>query len=578
MTQHQFTNQELADIFETIANLLEIKGEVIYKILAYRKAADSLRDYGGNVYTVWQEGKLTDIPGVGKAISEKIDELYTTGHLEFLDKLSSEVPPSLAELLEVPDLGPKKVALFWKELGITDLADLEAAAQAGELQNLPGMGQKSEAKILAGIEALSRRTTRTPLWKAWPAADELLKKLLNIPGVEQAVAGGSLRRMKETVGDLDLLVAAADSAPVMEAFTNLPEVLQVIGSGKTKSSVEFNNGLRAQLWVHPPERFGTALQYATGSKDHNVRLRELSLKNGLSLSEHGFAREDESEILCATEEEVYEVLGIPWIPPEAREDRGEVQAALAGELPDFIELSDIQAELHTHSTWSDGKVSIKEMAIGARDRGYKILAVTDHSPSLGITQGVTIEDFKGQREEIDRAQEELGDSILILQGSEVEIKADGTLDYPDQVLAELDIVFASLHVSLRQPREQITQRLLNAIQNPHVDVIGHPTGRLIPDREGADLDIEAVFAAAVESGVAMEISAHPERLDLNDIHARQAIELGIPLSINTDAHTPGELDLMHFGIATARRGWVEAKNVINAWEPDKLLDWLRNRG
>ncbi len=578
MTQHKFTNQELADIFETIANLLEIKGEVIYKILAYRKAADSLRDYGGNVYTVWQEGKLTDIPGVGKAISEKIDELYTTGHLEFLDKLSAEVPPSLAELLEVPDLGPKKVALFWKELGITDLAGLKAAARAGELQNLPGMGQKSEAKILAGIEALSRRTTRTPLWKAWPAADELLKKLLNIPGVEQAVAGGSLRRMKETVGDLDLLVAAADSAPVMEAFTNLPEVLQVIGSGKTKSSVEFNNGLRAQLWVHPPERFGTALQYATGSKDHNVRLRELSLKNGLSLSEHGFAREDESEILCATEEEVYEVLGIPWIPPEAREDRGEVQAALAGELPDFIELSDIQAELHTHSTWSDGKVSIKEMAIGARDRGYKILAVTDHSPSLGITQGVTIEDFKGQREEIDRAQEELGDSILILQGSEVEIKADGTLDYPDQVLAELDIVFASLHVSLRQPREQITQRLLNAIQNPHVDVIGHPTGRLIPDREGAALDIEAVFAAAVESGVAMEISAHPERLDLNDIHARQAIELGIPLSINTDAHTPGELDLMHFGIATARRGWVEAKNVINAWEPDKLLDWLRNRG
>jgi DNA polymerase (family 10) len=578
MTQHQFSNQELADIFETIANLLEIKGEVIYKILAYRKASDSLRDYGGNVYSVWQEGKLTDIPGVGKAISEKIDELYTTGHLEFLDKLSAEVPPTLAELLEVPDLGPKKIALFWKELGITDLAGLEAAARGGELQNLPGMGQKSEAKILAGIESLSRRTTRTPLWKAWPAADELLTKLRKIPGVKRAVAGGSLRRMKETVGDLDLLVAAEDSAPVMEAFTNFPEVLQVIGSGKTKSSVEFNNGLRAQLWVHPPERFGTALQYATGSKDHNVRLRELSLKKDLSLSEHGFTRDDESEILCATEEEVYEVLGIPWIPPETREDRGEVQAALAGELPDFIELSDIKAELHTHSTWSDGKLSIKEMAMAARDRGYKILAVTDHSPSLGITQGVTIEDFKEQRAEIDRAQEELADSILILQGSEVEIKADGTLDYPDQVLAALDIVFASLHVSLRQPREQVTQRLLNAVQNPHVDVIGHPTGRLIPDREGADLDMEAVFAAAAQTGVAMEISAHPERLDLNDIHARQAIELGIPLSINTDAHSPGELDLMHFGVATARRGWVEAEHVLNAWEPDRLLDWLRSRG
>ena len=578
MTEHRFSNQELAEIFETIANLLEIKGEVIYKILAYRKAADSLRDYGGNVYTVWQEGKLTDIPGVGKAISEKIDELYTTGHLEFLDKLSAEVPPTLAELLEVPDLGPKKVALFWKELGITDLAGLQAAAQAGELQNLPGMGQKSEAKILAGIESLSRRTTRTPLWKAWPVAEELLSKLRDMPEVKMAAAGGSLRRMRDTVGDLDLLVAAEDSTPVMEAFTSLPEVLQVIGSGKTKSSVEFNNGLRAQLWVHPPQRFGTALQYATGSKDHNVRLRELALKKGLSLSEHAFTRGDQSEILCANEEQVYEVLGIPWIPPEAREDRGEVQAAFTGELPDFIELSDMQAELHTHSTWSDGKISIKEMAIAARDRGYKVLAVTDHSPSLGITQGVTIEDFKEQRAEIDRAQKELGDSILILQGSEVEIKADGSLDYPDQVLSELDIVFASLHVSLRQPREQVTQRLVNAIENPHVDVIGHPTGRLIPDREGADLDMEAVFAAAAQSGVAMEISAHPERLDLNDIHARQAIELGIPLSINTDAHSPGELDLMHFGIATARRGWVEAKHVINTWDPDRLLEWLRSRG
>jgi len=577
MAQKQYTNQDLAKIFQTIANLLEIKGEVIYKILAYRKAADSLRDYGGNVYDVWQEGRLTDIPGVGKAISEKIDELYTSGYLEYLDNLSEEVPPSLAELLEVPDLGPKKISQFWEELGITDLAGLEAAARGGELQNLPGMGQKSEAKILAGIEALSRRTTRTPLWKAWPAAEQLLAMLRQIPGVEKAAAGGSLRRMRETVGDLDLLVAAKDSSPVMEAFTNLPEVFQVIGSGKTKSSVEFNNGLRAQLWVHPPERFGTALQYASGSKDHNVRLRELALKQGLSLSEHAFTSDDQGEILCANEEQVYEVLGIPWIPPELREDRGEVQAALAGELPELIELSDIQSELHTHSTWSDGKVTIKEMAFAARERGYKVLAITDHSPSLGITQGLGVADIKQQREEIAAAQEEFGDSILILQGAEVEIKADGALDYTDQVLAEFDIVFASLHVSLRQPGEQITQRMLNAIQNPNVDVIGHPTGRLIPDREGADLDMEAVFTAAAKSGLALEISAHPERLDLNDIHARRAIDLGILLSINTDAHSPGELDLMHFGVSTARRGWVEPQHVINTWDPEKLLDWLRNR-
>ncbi len=578
MTQKRYSNQELAEIFQTIANLLEIKGEVIYKILAYRKAADNLRDYGGNVYTVWQEGKLTEIPGVGKAIADKIDELFSTGHLEFMDKLSEEVPPSLAELLEVPDLGPKKVALFWQELGITNLVELEAAARAGQLQTLPGMGQKSEAKILAGIGSLSRRTTRTPLWKAWPVAEEILAKLRKIPGVENAVAGGSLRRMRETVGDLDLLVSTNDSSPVMQAFINLPEVLRVIGSGETKSSVEFNNGLRAQLWAHPPERFGTALQYATGSKDHNVRLRELALKKSLSLSEHSFTHQDRTETFCASEEEVYAALGIPWIPPELREDRGEVQAAQPGNLPDFIVLSDILSELHTHSPWSDGKVSILEMALAARERGYKVLAITDHSPSLGITQGVTLEDIQDQRAEIDAVQKELGDSILILQGSEVEIKADGSLDYADEVLAELDIVFASLHVSLRQPREQIMQRLLNAIRNPHVDVIGHPTGRLIPDREGADLDMEAVFAEAAQSGIALEISAHPERLDLNDIHARQAIEMGILLSINTDAHSPEELDLMHFGIATARRGWVEAKHVINTWEPERLLTWLKSRG
>lgn len=578
MTEKKLSNQELANIFQTIADLLEIKGEVIYKILAYRKAADNLREYPGNVHDVWQEGKLTDIPGVGKAIAEKIDEIFSTGHLEFLENLSQEVPPSLAELLEVPDLGPKKVALFWQELGITDLAELEAAARAGKLQDLPGMGQKSEAKILAGIESLARRTTRTPLWKAWPVAEELLTKLRDIPGVENAVAGGSLRRMRETVGDLDLLVAADDSLPVMEAFTNLPEVLRVIGSGETKSSVEFNNGFQAQLWVHPPDRFGTALQYATGSKDHNVRLRELALKQGLSLSEHSFTREDGTEILCKDENVVYDTLGLPWIPPELREDRGEVQAALTGDLPAFIKLSDIIADLHTHSPWSDGKVSIKEMAIAARERGYQILAITDHSPSLGITQGVTVKDLQDQRKEIDVTQKELGDSILILQGSEVEIRADGSLDYPDEVLGELDIVFASLHVSLRQPREQVTQRLLNAIRNPHVDVIGHPTGRLIPDREGADLDMGAVFAEASQSGVALEISAHPERLDLNDIHARQAVEMNIPLSINTDAHSPEELDLMHFGVATARRGWVEANDVINTWEPERLLSWLRSRG
>ena len=578
MTPIKLSNRELAEIFDTIANLLEIKGEVIYKVLAYRRAAESLENLGREAAEYWREGELTEIPGVGKAIAEKIDELLTTGKLEFFEELTAQVPASLKEVLQVPDLGPKKVALFWNTLGITSLAELEAAARAGKLRDLPGMGAKSEAKVIAGIESLARRTTRIPLGRAWPTAQELLAQLRQVPGVAAAEAAGSLRRMRATVGDLDLLAAASDSAAVMEAFINHPLVARVLGKGETKSSVEYANGLRAQLWVHPPERFGTALQYATGSKDHNVRLREMALKKGLSLSDQSFLREDGSEILCATEEQVYELLGLPWIPAELREDKGEIQAALAGKLPDLIERSDVRAELHSHTTWSDGKLSVKEMAEAARQRGFKVLAITDHSPSLGVTGGLSIEDIRTQRAEIEAAQAELGESIRLLQGTEMEIRADGTLDYPDEVLAAFDIVIASIHVSLRQPREKITERILNAIKNPHVDVIGHLTGRLIPDREGADLDMEAVLTAAAESGVALEINAHPARLDLEDVHARRAVQLGIPLSINTDAHSPADMDLMHFGVATARRGWVEAGDVINTWETDRLLAWLRKRG
>ncbi|HLD94990.1 MAG TPA: helix-hairpin-helix domain-containing protein, partial [Anaerolineales bacterium] len=499
MTGKRYSNYELAEIFFAIGDLLEIKGEVIYKILAYRRAAESLQTYSREAYEVWQEGRLTDIPGVGKAIAEKIDELFTTGRLGFYDRLVAEIPPSLVELLRVPDMGPKKAQMFWKQLGITNLAELEAAAHEGKLRDLPGMGEKSEAKVLAGIESLSRRTTRNPLGKAWPAAQSILAQLRTVPGVERVEAAGSLRRMRDTIGDLDLLAAAVDSSVVMDAFIQLPGVARVLGSGPTKSSVEFRDGLRAQLWVHPPERFGTALQYATGSKDHNVRLRELALKKKLSLSDQSFLREDGSELLCSTEEQVYQALGLPWVPPELREDRGEVQAAKNGKLPHLIELEDIRSELHSHSKWSDGRRTILEMAEAARERGRAVLAVTDHTPSLGVTGGLTPEMLLEQRAEIDAAQAELGDSIRLLQGAEVEIRADGSLDYSDEVLASLDIVIASLHVGLRQPREQVTQRLLNAIRNPHVDLIGHPTGRLIPDREGADLDMEAVLAAAAES-------------------------------------------------------------------------------
>ncbi|MFZ2096723.1 MAG: DNA polymerase/3'-5' exonuclease PolX [Anaerolineales bacterium] len=572
------TNQQLAEIFRKIADLLEIKGENIYKILAYRKASDSLSNLGQDVNELWKQGKLTEVDGVGKAIAEKIDELLTTGHLGFLDRLEIEVPVSLAELLQVPDLGPKKVALFWKQLGITQLRELESAAREGKLRTLPGMGEKSEAKIIAGIEALGRRTDRIPLGRAWPFAQELLDYLRKAPGVEAVELGGSLRRMRATVGDIDILAAARDSGAVMDAFVKRKDVARVLGKGETKASVEFNQGLRAQLWVHPPEHWGTALVYATGSKDHNVRLREYALKKGYSLSEHSLTREDGSEVTCEREEQVYQTLGLPWIPPELREDRGEVQAAIKGKLPNLVDLKDIKDELHSHSTWSDGKLSIRQMAEAAMKRGYQLLAITDHTNSLGITQGMNPEDVKEQRKEIDEIAQELGDSIRIIQGAEVEIKSDGSLDYADEVLAGLDIVIASVHSSLRQPREKITERFIRAMHNPHVDIIGHPSGRLLPDREGADLDMDAVLKAAVETGVALEINAHPARLDLDDIHTKRATEMGIKLSINTDAHSDTDMDLMHFGVSTARRGWVEAESVINTWNVSKLLKWLKNRG
>jgi DNA polymerase (family 10) len=573
----RFSNQQIADVLMTIANLLEIKGEVIYKILAYRKAAESITTLGRDVHDIWQDGELTEIPGVGKAIADKIDELLRTGKLEFFERLKKEVPISLAELLLVPDLGPKKVAMFWKELGIINISQLEEAARTGKLRDLPGMGEKSEAKVLAGIQSLSRRTTRIPLGSAYPFAIELIALLRKIQGVEAVEMGGSLRRMRATVGDIDLLAAATDSRKIMSAFSKHPQVVSVLSQGVTKASVEYRNGLRAQLWVHPPDRFGTALQYATGSKDHNIRLRELALKQGLSLSEHALIREDGSEILCGSEEEVYAVLGLPWIPPELREDRGEVQAAMDGKLPKLIVHSDMRADLQTHSTWSDGVLSIKEMAEEAKGRGISVLAITDHSGSLGVAGGLSVDRLTQQWEEIDTVQQELGDSIMILKGTEVEIRADGSLDYPDEVLAKLDIVVASLHSSLRQPRDKITQRLINAIRNPHVDVIGHPTGRMIPDREGADLDMDAVLKAAAEHKVAMEINAHPSRLDLDDIYARRAVGLGVLLSINTDAHSAEDMDMMHFGIATARRGWVEAEDVINTWSTAHLRKWLKDR-
>jgi DNA polymerase (family 10) len=568
-------NREMADTFEAIAQILEIKGEGVYRVIAYRKAADALRDLSRDIHAIHGEGKLEDIPGVGKAIAAKIVEMIETGKLTYFEELAGEIPVGLLEVLAIDGVGPKKAAQFWKEMGVENLKDLEKAALAGELRNLSGMGVRSEEKILASIEAYQKRQTdRFLLGQAWPAAEALRERLFNLKAVELVELAGSLRRYRETVGDLDIVVGTGDPPAVLEAFVGFPEVERVLGQGDTKVSLELHSGLRVQLWAHPVEHFGTALQYATGSQAHNVRLREYALRSGLSLSEHGFKNDEGDLITCKDEQDVYRTLGLAWIAPELREDRGEIEAAISGELPELIEEKQLRGELHAHSTWSDGKASILEMAQAAQAMGMEYLVISDHSQSLGVAGGLSAEELKQQREEIEAVQEEVGPQIKLLQGSEVEILSDGTLDYENEILASLDIVIASLHTGLQQDREAATQRLLKAIENPHVHVIGHLTGRLIGKRDPADLDVERIFEAAARQKVVLEINAHPDRLDLKDTHAKLAVEMGCTLAINTDAHHPSHFEMRRFGAGTARRAWVRADQVINTGSLEDIMDWL----
>ena len=572
------SNQDAASIFATIGDMLELKGESIHRVLAYRRAAETIRELPRDLHAIYEEGMLTDLPGIGETLATKIEELLTTGELQFFNRLADEIPPGVVRMLQVQGLGPKRAARLWKELGITSTDELKAAAEAGKLRDLSGFGKKTEANILEGIAALARRTDRISIGEAYPIAMRLLERLLKLPESKFGEVAGSLRRRKATIGDIDLLIASDTPEPIMQAFVDMQEVARVLGQGPTKSSVELYSGQQVDLRVLPTERYGTLLSYFTGSKDHNVKLRELALKQGLSLNEHSFTPlGGGGEILCATEEEVYQVLGMPWIAPELREDRGEIEAALDGKLPDLITLEDMRGDLQLHTTWSDGHNSVLDMARAALAQGLGYMLVTDHSYGLGVVQGMKPEDVGRQREEIDAANKTLGGTFTVLQGCEVEIKADGTLDYGDETLAQFDIVLASMHTSLRQPREQVTARMLNAICNPYVSIIGHPRGRLIPEREPADLDMDAVLEAAADHDVALEINANPRRLDLDNVHARRAIDMGIKLTISTDAHEPDNFALMHYGVATARRGWVTADDVVNTWPLKKVLDWVGGR-
>ncbi len=579
------SNREIADIFARCADMMQIRGDNIHRVLSYRRAAETIRAVPRDLRVISSEGSLTDLSYIGKTMAAKIDEMLETDQLDFYERLKAEVPEGLVDIMHINGVGPKKAKLFWERLDITSVDALQSAAEAGKLAALPGLGAKSQQKILDGIEALSRQTGRASIGDALPAAQRILEHLLELPEAQQGALAGSIRRGRETIGDVDILIAGDESSPIMQRFVTMENVGRVLGHGPTKSSVELLSGLQVDLRVLEKARWGTALNYFTGSLAHNVKLRQIALDRGFSLNEHALSPVDENKnivesaekIFCDSEEKVYATLGLQYVPPELREDSGEIEAAREGSLPELISRDDIIADLHMHSTWSDGKHSIREMVEACIKRGLRVIAITDHSRSLGIANGLSIERLLAQAEEVRELNAELGGEIQVLAGTEMDIKADGSLDYPDEILAQMDFVIASLHSGLQQKRPQVTERLLKAIRNPHVDMIGHPSARQYPNREEVDADWDAVLAAAKEHDTILEINANPLRLDLKPELARLAKESGVLLAINTDAHQIAHLDLMDYGLSIARRAWVEPQHVVNTWTFERFEQWLSAR-
>ncbi len=596
------TNGALARIFHEIGDMLEVQGELVFKTVAYHRAADAIAHSPVEVARAYRDGHPPRIPGVGAAISKKLEELATTGRLAFYERLRAEVPPSLVELLEIPGLGPRTVKVLYEQRGIESLDDLRHAAEAGHLRDLRGMSERTEAAILDGIAQLEHRQTRLHLGEAERIVGLLVGELLDTPGVTSIVPAGSFRRRRETVGDLDLLVSTTDPGAIVGRFTGLASVDRVLGGGPHKAAVRLLDGPQVDLMVMPPGEEGTYLVHFTGSKEHNVRLRSRARERGWSLSEKGYLRlgadgeplaGTEAELRTfPTEEAAYAFLDLAWVPPELREDRGEIEAAAAGTLPHLIELSDLRGDCHTHSEWSDGVHSIEQMALAARARGYAYQVLTDHSVSLGIAHGLDATRVSMQRPLIaalnDRfaREEDAGlapagtspQGFRLLHGCELEIRADGRLDYPDEMLAGFDVVVASLHVARRQPREQLMARVMAALRSPHVDILAHPAGRVIGGRDDLDLDWDEVYAEAARTGTLLEVNGSDHRLDLSDVRARRAVEHGCLLAIDSDAHRVEELDGIRWGVDTARRGWVERENVANTWPRERLLDWVSRKG
>jgi DNA polymerase (family X) len=577
-----FNNATFARLFSDIAAMMELKGESPFKSRAYRTAADTFANLGEDIKQVWREGRVDDLPGVGKAITEKVDEMMRTGHLRFYDRLSAEIPPALITLTQIPHVGPKTAMLLYQKLGIQGLADLEKALDDGRIFQVPGIGAKSAETIREGIEAVQRRSAekRELLGMALPVVRQIIGLLKErCPGnIQQIEVAGSARRWRPTVGDLDVLATALQPHEVINCFTKLPMVGSIDSQGENKATVRLHNGLQVDLYVLPPESYVPLLNHFTGSRAHNIKLRDRAIKMGLHLNEYGLSHKNGEPIPVREEADIYRALGLDWMPPELREDRGEIEAAERHELPTLVEMADIKGDLHCHTNWSDGTQTVLEMARAAKARGYQYIAITDHSQGLTVANGLTLERLRAQRREIEEARRIVGPDFRIFHGTELEIKLDGSLDFPDEVLAWLDIVVASVHSGLRQPAEQVTQRVLNAIRNPNVDIIGHPTGRIINQRDPSGLDVSAAIREAARTGTALEINSAPDRLDLDDIYVKEAIEAGCLLSVDTDAHHTDNYNLLEYGVHIARRGWATADRILTTWPREKVEQWLKGRG
>ncbi len=599
--EHPVTNGDLARVFHEIGDILEVKGELVFKTVAYHRAADAIARAPFDVAGAYAAGDRRPIPGVGKAIADKITELATTGRMAVHDRLRAEIPASLVGLLRIPGVGPKTVRLVYEGLGIESLDDLRRAAEAGHLRGLKGLSVGTEARILEGIAQLESRPQRLLLDRAQQLSDELVAQLSDTPGVRRIVQAGSLRRRRETVGDLDLLVETDDAASIVERFTGLAGVDHVLGAGGAKASIRLLHGPQVDLMVMPPGEAGSYLVHFTGAAAHNVHLRGIARERGWSLSEKGFVRlgddgqpvsGDRADLRTFPDEAgVYRFLDLAFVEPELREDRGEIEAARDGRLPRLIVRADLRGDLHTHSDWSDGVDTIERMAEAGRRLGYSYQVLTDHSRSLAIAHGLDPDRVEAQRGIIAAlnarfaAEEGAGrlpagadpGGFRLLHGCELEVRADGQLDYEDDLLARFDLVVASVHVARRQSRAELTRRTLNAIRSPHVDVIAHPAGRMIQSRDDLDLDWDAVFEAAAATGTALEINGSPHRLDLSAERARRAVEAGCVLSIDSDAHRIAELEYVRWGVDQARRGWVEAGTVVNTRSRDDLLAWAAGK-